>query len=69
MDELRELAMAFTWLIRVGVGTRITYCFIKMINNDDEASVYKKRIKNAIGFFILSESIWQLKDIVMYYFG
>ncbi|MGJ0847782.1 hypothetical protein ACR77J_13915 [Tissierella praeacuta] len=69
MDKLKELAIALAWLIRIGTGTRITYCFIKMISNDDEVSVYKKRIKNTIGFLILSESVWQLKDIVIYYFG
>lgn len=68
MDILKELSNAFVWLIRIGTATRISYCYVKMINNDDEASVYKKRIKNALGFYILAESIWQLKDIALYYF-
>ncbi len=68
MDILKELSNAFVWLIRIGTATRISYCYVKMIGNDEESGVYKKRIKNALGFYILAESIWQLKDIVFYYF-
>lgn len=69
MDKLNELAIAFIWLIRTGTVTRVTVCFLKMIGNDDEANVYKKRIKNAIAFFIVAESVWVLKDIIFYYYG
>lgn len=69
MDILKELSIAFIWLIRAGTVTRIAYCFIKMIQNDEEVGIYKKRMRNAIVFLILAESIWQLKDIAIYYFG
>lgn len=69
MDKLNELAVALIWLLRSGTATRIAYCFIKMIENDDEVNVYKKRIKNVLMFYILAELVWELKDIVMYYFG
>ena len=69
MDKLNELAIAFIRVIRIGTVTRITYCFVKMIGNEDEANVYKKRLKNAIKFYIVAELVWELKDIVIYYFG
>lgn len=69
MDTIKELSNAFVWLIRGGTCTRAVFCFFKMINNNEEVEVYKKRIKNAIVFYILAESIWQLKDIAIYYFG
>ncbi|WP_129721369.1 mercury transporter [Xylanivirga thermophila] len=70
MHILKELSNAFVWLIRIGTATRISYCYVKMINNDaEEAGVYKKRIRNVLVFYVLAESIWQLKDIAMYYFG
>lgn len=69
MDILKELSMAFIWLIRAGTITRVAYCFIKVIQDDEELGVYKKRMKNALIFLILAESIWQLKDIAIHYLG
>lgn len=69
MDILKELSIAFIWLIRAGTVTRIAYCFIKMIQNDEEVGIYKKRMRNSIVFLILAESVWQLKDIAIYYFS
>lgn len=69
MDILKELSMAFIWLIRAGTTTRIAYCFLKMTQSDEEIGVYKKRMKNALVFLIFAESIWQLKDLAIYYFG
>lgn len=69
MDILKELSMAFIWLIRAGTVTRIAYCFLKMTQSDEEIGVYKKRMRNAVVFLVLAESIWQLKDLAIYYFG
>lgn len=69
MDILKELSIAFVWLIRAGTVTRVAYCFIRMSQNEEEYGMYKKRMINAVVFLILAESIWQLKDIAMYYFG
>lgn len=69
MDTIVELQKAFVWLIRTGVGTRAAYCLFKMIQSDEEVALYKKRIKNVIFFYILAESVYQLKEIAFYYFG
>lgn len=68
MDHLKELASIFMLFIRAGVVTRVAYCFVRMVGNEDELSVYKRRIKNAIVFFVLAESVWKLKDLVVFYF-
>lgn len=68
MEKLKELAEVFIWFIRAGVVVRVSYSFLKMIGNDEEINVYKRKIKNAINFYILAESVWVLKDIVTYYF-
>ena len=68
MDILKELSTAFIWLIRAGTITRVAYCFLKIMTNDEEQGVFKKRMKNALVFLMLAESIWQLKDIVIHYF-
>ena len=69
MSYLKEMSTAFVWLIRTGSAARISYCFIKMAQNDEGGTIYKKRIRNTLVFYVLAESIWQLKDIAIYYFG
>lgn len=69
MDILKELSMAFIWLIRAGTVTRLAYCFIKIIQEDEELGVHKRRMRNALVFLVFAESIWQLKDIAVHYFG
>lgn len=69
MEKLKELAQIFIWFIRAGTTTRVAYCFLRMIGNDEEASIYKRRIKHAIAFYILAELVWVLKDIISYYFS
>lgn len=56
MDILKELSMAFIWLIRAGTVTRVAYCFLKMMTSDEEQGVYKKRMRNALVFKCISFS-------------
>lgn len=68
MDILETLPKIIIGVIRAGALTRVIYCFVKAIYNHDEIDVYKRRGKNTIVFYILAESVWQIKDILFYYF-
>lgn len=68
MSTVDELAQAFILLIRLGCVARFVYCMIRLAGADDEAPQYKKRTRNVILFYILAESIWQIKDIVLFYY-
>lgn len=68
MELVKEMADAFTMLIRVGAVLRVVYCFIRMGASEDEGAVYKKRAKNTLIFYILAESIWQIKELVLNYY-
>lgn len=68
MNGIDEISLLFIWLTRIGIALRIVYCYLKKMGDDDEGAVYNKRIKNAIVFYIFAESIFQLKDIAIYYF-
>lgn len=68
MNGFDELAYALILLIRVGAGLRGIDCFSKIMGNSDEEEVYKRRLKNVIKFYIISEGIFQLKDIAIFYF-
>ncbi|KJR45208.1 hypothetical protein UF75_4408 [Desulfosporosinus sp. I2] len=67
--ELDELSEAIILLVRAGVFMRIAFCFFRMMGNEDERLMYKKRAIHAGVFYIIAESVWQLKDIVFYYFA
>lgn len=69
MDLVKEMADAFVILIRVGAAFRLVYCFIRMGTSEEESSMFKKRAKNTVIFYILSECIWQLKDLVLGYYS
>lgn len=69
MDKLDDISRLLIWLTRSGVALRVAFCFFKKIGNEEEAGAYNKRMRNAVLFYILAESIFQIKDIAMYYFG
>ena len=69
MDLIKQMADAFIILIRAGAILRLVYCLIRIGACEEESSTYKKRIKNTIIFYVLAESIWQLKILVLGYYG
>ncbi|NMA25856.1 MAG: mercury transporter, partial [Clostridiales bacterium] len=44
------------------------YCMIRLSAAEEEATQYKKRAKNTAVFYIIAESIWQIKDLILYYY-
>lgn len=69
MELVKEMADAFTMLIRVGAVLRVAYCFIRIGASEDESAMYKKRVKNTVMFYIFAESIWQIKELVLAYYS
>lgn len=55
-------------IIPLGVTFRVVICLVQIMYNEDEASVYKKRIKNILLFGILAEVILNIKNVIEYYF-
>jgi len=68
VELLKEMAEAFILLIRVGAVLRVVHCFIQISIDEEQSASYKKRMKNAVVFYILAESVWQIKDLVMSYY-
>ena len=66
IDELSKIMIG---IIRTGVILRFTICMISMQKADDEVEGIKKRIINLIVFYIIAESIFQIRDILFYYFS
>ena len=63
-----DLSNTIILLVRVGAVFRLVYCFIRLISAEEEAAQYRKRAKNTVLFYVLAECIWQIKDIVLYYY-
>ncbi|MNO15970.1 hypothetical protein D3C76_56420 [compost metagenome] len=68
MVTLEELAQAVVLLIRVGCAFRFIYTMIRLSGADEESSKYKKRARNVVIFYILAESIWQVKELILFYY-
>lgn len=66
IDEISKIMIG---IIRTGVILRFTVCMISIQKADDEMEGIKKRIVNLIVFYIIAESIFQIKDILFYYFN
>ena len=68
MDLVVEIANTFIWLIRAGAAFRLVYCLFRLIFSEEEAGQHRKRARNVVVFYILAESIWQLKTLVLGYY-
>lgn len=65
---VEELSLALIGVIRVGAIFRFLFCMIQLQVTEEERGRYKKRAKNVIVFYVIAESIWQIKDMVYYYY-
>ena len=68
MELLKEMADAFILLIRVGAVLRVIYCFINLGLDEEQSSRYKTKMNNTVVFYVLAESVLQIKDLVMSYY-
>lgn len=70
MVTMDDISNAIIALVRIGAAARFIYCMIRLSGGAEEQSAqYKKRAKNTVLFYIIAESIWQIKDIILYYYS
>lgn len=63
-----DLSMLVISIIRTGATLRFLYCMVRLSGAEEEAAQYRKRLKNTVVFWIIAECVWQMKDIVLYYY-
>lgn len=68
MSIVDEISFAVIALIRLGCVARFIYCMVRLQAAEEEQAQYKKRAKNTVIFYVLAESIWQIKDLVLHYY-
>ncbi len=66
MDDISNAIIA---LVRIGAVARFIYCLIRLESAEEQAAQYKKRAVNAVIFYIIAECIWQIKDLILYYYS
>jgi hypothetical protein len=66
---LDDVSIAIIGLIRTGAVFRFVYCMVRLQWAEEEQTQYRKRAKNTVLFYIMAESIWQIKDIVLFYYS
>lgn len=68
MVKVDDISLAVIALIRLGAVFRFVYCMVRLQGAEEEQAQYKKRAKNTLLFYIIAESVWQIRDIVTYYY-
>ena len=69
MITLDDISMAVIVLIRAGAVFRFIYCMVRLQGAEEEQAQYNKLAKNTVMFYVMAECIWQIKEIVFYYYG
>lgn len=68
MVTMEDISMAIIMLVRIGAVARFIYCMVRLQAAEEQAAQYKKRAKNTVIFYIIAESIWQIKDLILFYY-
>ena len=69
MVTMDDISNAIILLVRVGAVARFVYCLVRLTAAEEQAAQYKKRARNTVIFYIIAESIWQIKDLILYYYS
>ena len=69
MVTIDDISMAVISLIRLGAVFRFIYCMVRLEGAEEEQMQYRRRAKNTVLFYVLAESVWQIKEIVFFYYG
>ena len=69
MVTMDDISNAIILLVRVGAVARFLSCLVRLTAAEEQAAQYKKRARNTVIFYIIAESIWQIKDMILYYYS
>ena len=69
MVTMDDISTAIISLVRLGAVARFIYCMVRLSGAEEQAGMFKKRAKNTVVFYIIAECIWQIKDLVLYYYS
>ena len=48
---------------------KVYLLLVRLAAAEEQAAQYKKRARNTVIFYVIAESIWQIKDLILYYYS
>ena len=69
MDTINTLSICMQGILSAGIVMRIIFCAVRLTHEEDEAPRYKKRIRNSVIILIITQLIFPLKELIIYYLG
>lgn len=67
MDALQNLIEALMVLIPIGGAARGVLCALGMLIDDEQYSIYKRRLRNMVRFVVISECVAAILGLVIRY--
>ncbi|MDL2225562.1 mercury transporter [Eubacteriales bacterium OttesenSCG-928-M02] len=68
MEIIDNLSKWLVGIIVSGSTLRVAYCAFRLMGAEDEAPMYKKRLRNALIMAVVALSIYGIKDLIIQYF-
>jgi hypothetical protein len=69
LQYIDDISKAVLVLIRAGVAFRVVFCLVRLMTSEEETAQFKKRIRNALMFYIVAESAFVLKNLIVAYYS
>lgn len=65
MEQVRELTAWLLAILPLAVAARVIYCLCCLPTDAEQAGSYKRRIRNALLFLILAETVTGLINVII----
>lgn len=69
METINTLSICMQAIITAGLVMRVIFCAVRLTHEEEEASRYKKRIKNSVIMIIIAQLIFPIKELLISYLG
>lgn len=69
MEQVRELTAWLLVALPIAVAARIIYCLCVLPTDAEQEGSYRRRIRNALIFLVLAETVTGLINVVTAYYS
>lgn len=68
MDYVQSILRWLLYILPAAVGARCAYCLCLMTTDREQEAIYRRRIRNALIFLVIAESVDGLIHILVSYY-
>lgn len=69
MDYVQSILRWLLYILPAAVGARCAYCLCLMATDREQEAIYRRRIRNALIFLVIAESVDGLLHILVGYYA